>query len=144
MAGVTGTGGSVAAGHQKTVEAASIILEAGGNAWDAALAAMATACVVEPVLASLGGGGFMMVQGADHSVEPILYDFFAHTPQVSRSANEVEFFPVIADFGAAQQEFHIGAGSVAVPGMVAGMSAIHDDLCTMPMTRIFEPAIAFA
>ena len=136
--------GGVAAGHEKTVEAAAIILDAGGNAWDAALAAMAAACVVEPVLASLGGGGFMLAQAAENPANPVLYDFFAHTPKKPRPADEVDFYPVIADFGTAQQEFHVGAGSVAVPGMVAGMDAIHADLGTIPMATILEPAISLA
>ncbi len=140
----TNTGGGVAAGHEKTAEAAYTVLEAGGNAWDAALAAMAAACVVEPVLASPGGGGFMLAFDSESSTGPVLYDFFAHTPQRPRPAQEVEFFPVIADFGTAQQEFHIGAGSVAVPGMIAGMAAIHADLCRMPMANILEPAILMA
>jgi gamma-glutamyltranspeptidase / glutathione hydrolase len=144
MANTGKSGGGVAAGHDKTVEAAAIILEAGGNAWDAALAAMAAACVVEPVLASPGGGGFMLARAADQSAEPVVYDFFAHTPQIARPTNEVEFYPIVADFGTAQQEFHVGAGAVAVPGMVAGMAAIHDDFCTMPMVEILEPAISLA
>ena len=52
--------GAVAAGHPLTAEAAFEVLRAGGNAFDAALAGLCAACVVEPVLASLGGGGFML------------------------------------------------------------------------------------
>ena len=49
--------GIVAAGHQETARSACEMLRAGGNAFDASLAAMLTACVVEPVLASPGGSG---------------------------------------------------------------------------------------
>ena len=49
--------GVVAAGHPETVKAAEEVLRAGGNAFDAIVAAHFVACVVEPVLASLGGGG---------------------------------------------------------------------------------------
>ena len=57
--------GVVAAGHSKTAEAGKIILEAGGNAFDAAVAAALASCVAEPTLASLGGGGFLLAHTAD-------------------------------------------------------------------------------
>ena len=66
--------GAVAAGHDVTARAAADVLEAGGNAFDAVTAAMWTACVAEPVLASLGGGGFVMTRPAGKP--PRLYDFF--------------------------------------------------------------------
>ena len=52
--------GVVAAGHRLTAQAGSDILEAGGNAFDAAVAAALASCVVEPSLTSLGGGGFLL------------------------------------------------------------------------------------
>lgn len=136
--------GGVAAGHIETTNAAAHILEMGGNAWDAALAAMAAACVVEPVLASPGGGGFFLARGAGMPNSPTVYDFFVQTPQNARDRHDVEFFPVLADFGTAQQEFHIGAGAVGVPGMMPGMAMIHEDLASMPLGDIMEPAIALA
>jgi gamma-glutamyltranspeptidase/glutathione hydrolase len=57
--------GCVAAGHPVTADAAHEVLRAGGNAFDAALAAVAAACVAEPVLASPGGGGFLLARPAD-------------------------------------------------------------------------------
>ncbi len=130
--------GIISAGHEETARAAAIILEEGGNAFDAALGAMLAACVAEPVLASLGGGGFLLAcpVGAD----PVLYDFFVQTPGAKLPSDQVDFFPVIADFGTAQQEFHIGLGAMACPGLVRGLFGVHADLCTMPMARIVEPA----
>ena len=52
--------GVVAAGHEQTARAAEEILRSGGNAFDAVVAAHLVACVVEPVLSSLGGGGFLL------------------------------------------------------------------------------------
>lgn len=46
--------GAIATGHPVTSAAAAEILCEGGNAFDAIIAAHFTACVVEPVLASLG------------------------------------------------------------------------------------------
>ncbi len=136
--------GAIAAGHPETVAAGIQVLENGGNVWDAALACMAAACVVEPVLSSLGGGGFMLVQDRSSGTRPVLYDFFAQTPGKLRRANETDFFPVTVDFGTAQQEFHIGTGACAVPGMVPGMYTIHRDLCSMPLSAILKPAIDIA
>ena len=135
--------GVVAAGHKVTCEAAAEVLHEGGNAFDAAIAAMATASVPEFVFSSLGGGGFLMARPASSS-KAICYDFFAQTPGVKRREDEIEFYAIDADFGPATQEFHIGAGAAAVPGMVQGLYSIHEDLGSVPMTRLFEPAILAA
>lgn len=134
--------GAVAAGHRVTAEAAEEILKDGGNAFDAIVAAHFCACVVEPVLASLAGGGYML--GKKSGAAPALYDFFVHTPRNKNIASRSDFFPIHADFGATKQEFHIGLGSAAVPGSVAGMFKIHEDLCSLPMQRLLEPAIRAA
>jgi gamma-glutamyltranspeptidase/glutathione hydrolase len=133
--------GVIAAGHPQTLEAARLILEAGGNAFDAALAALCAACVSEPVLASLGGGGFLM---ATRDRETRLYDFFAQTPKYRRPMDEVDFHPILADFGGTQQEFHIGLGSMAVPGVLRGLFQVHRELGSIPMQRLVEPAVALA
>jgi gamma-glutamyltranspeptidase / glutathione hydrolase len=132
------SGGVIAAGHEQTVLAAKTILEDGGNAFDAAVAAHLAACIAEPVLASLAGGGFLLARtsgGMD-----ILYDFFVQTP-VKKRKGDVEFYPIMGNFGETEQEFHIGAGSAATPGTVKGLFAIHRELCTMPMEELARPAI---
>ncbi len=134
--------GVIAAGHELTVHAAEEILRDGGNAYDAVVAAHLAACATEPVLSSLAGGGFLLAQGPDRS--RIVYDFFAQTPCRCRSYPEVNFFPISADFGETSQEFHIGMGSFATPGTISGLFAIHRDLCSMPMTRLAEPAVRMA
>ncbi len=134
--------GVVAAGHAETAKAAELILKEGGNAFDAVVAAHLAACVAEPVLSSLGGGGFLLAHtaaGVDR-----LYDFFVQTPRRKRPVEETDFYPISADFGRARQEFHIGPGATATPGTVMGLFAVHKDLCTMPMTRLAEPAIELA
>jgi gamma-glutamyltranspeptidase/glutathione hydrolase len=130
--------GAIAAGHEKTAEAAKQILQEGGNAFDAALAAMLAACVAEPVLASLGGGGFLLAHRGDG--QATLYDFFAQTPLHRSPPSNIDFHPIMADFGTAQQEFHIGLGSMATPGMVRGIFTIHRDLCRLPLEVIIAPA----
>ena len=54
----------VAAGHPLTAEAGARVLREGGNAVDAAVGAMLTSFVAEPLLTGLGAGGYMMVAGA--------------------------------------------------------------------------------
>jgi len=134
--------GAVAAGHSKTAEAATLILEAGGNAFDAALAALCASCVVEPVLTSLGGGGFMLAHSGKSNTR--LFDFFVQTPKIKRPTDEIDFYPIMADFGTAQQEFHIGMGSIATPGAIRGLFDIHRQLGSIPISTIMEPAINYA
>jgi gamma-glutamyltranspeptidase/glutathione hydrolase len=138
--------GVVAAGHMETCRAAAAMLEAGGTAVDAALAGLAAACVAEPVLASLGGGGFLAVrvnEGA-HAGRSVVYDFFTQTPKRPQPAAAIDFRPVLADFGPEQQQFHIGWGAIATPGVVRGLFEAHRDLGRMPMRAIVEPAVRLA
>lgn len=134
--------GIVAAGHRLTAEAAEHVLRDGGNAFDAALAGLSAACVTEPLLASLGGGGFMLAQPAGEPVRA--YDFFTHTPRQRCPENEMDFYSVLVDFGSATQAFHIGRGSIAVPGLIRGLFDIHRDLGTVPMRILVEPARGYA
>jgi gamma-glutamyltranspeptidase/glutathione hydrolase len=139
---LAGQAGIAASGHIETSRAAAHLLEAGGNAFDAALGALCAACVAEPMLASLGGGGFLMAQPA--RAPSVVHDFFVQTPGRHRPQAELEFYPITADFGAATQEFHIGMGSIAVPGVVAGLFEIHGRYCRLPLTEIMGPAIDLA
>jgi len=133
----------VAAGHVLTAQAAAEILEDGGNAFDAALAGTFTSFIAEAVFASPGGGGFLMARQAGKD-KAALFDFFVETPLKRRAESDVSFFPIHADFGPAKQEFHIGLGSSATPGMVPGLFAIHEALCRLPMKRLVEPAVRAA
>jgi len=134
--------GVAASGSAEVSQTAVEILKAGGNAFDAALGALCTASIAEPLLVSLGGGGFML--GLPDGEKPRVYDFFCQTPAQRRPDDELEFFPIIADFGTAEQEFHIGMGSIAVPGIVAGICQAHRDLGRMPLGDIISPAIDLA
>lgn len=74
--------------------------------------------------------------------QAVLYDFFAHTPL--RKRDEVDFHPVLADFGTVTQEFHIGMGSIATPGIVRGAFDVHRELGSMGIKDILAPAIGLA
>src|ERR671921_1244598 len=70
--------GVVAAGHPLTAQAGADVLRAGGNAVDAAVAAVLMSFVAESPLTGPGAGGFMLVHtagGEDH-----LLDFFVAAP----------------------------------------------------------------
>ncbi|RMD60080.1 MAG: gamma-glutamyltransferase, partial [Nitrospirae bacterium] len=134
----------VAAGHHLTCEAASLMLKEGGNAFDAAVAAGFASTVVEPTLSSLGGGGFMLAYKRVEGKEK-LFDFFVNTSGKGRNGEiEPHFFPITVNFRDSLQDFHIGMGSVAVPGVIKGLLHIHDKLCTLPLKKILEPAIRYA
>ncbi len=134
--------GAIAAGHPKTAEAGIEMFRLGGNVFDAVVAAVLAACVVEPTLTSLGGGGFLLAHTADN--RNTLFDFFTQTPRQQRNPAEVDFYPVDVNFGTVTQEFHVGLGSIAVPGTVAGLFHVHQRLGRLPFKAIAAPAIHYA
>ncbi len=134
--------GIVSAGHKVTAETAIEILNAGGNAYDAAIGALLASFVAEPCMSSAGGGGFLLAHTAKG--KNLLFDFFCQTPKSKKPLNTLEFFPVELNFGDAKETFHIGAGSIAVPGSVAGIFDIHKNLCTIPLSTLAQPAIKLA
>src|SRR5213078_2342599 len=112
--------GVVAAGHPGTARAGAEALRAGGNAVDAALAAMLASFACEPLLTSLGAGGYMLVVEPGHA--PVLLDFFVEAPGRGVDAGaRAELVPVSVSFGDAIQVFNIGPASVGTYGMAAGV-----------------------
>jgi gamma-glutamyltranspeptidase/glutathione hydrolase len=136
------TAGVIAAGHPKTAEAGVEILRSGGNAFDAAVAALLASFVTEPGLTSAAGGGFLLAHTQDN--QNILFDFFTQTPRQKRKLHEINFYSIEIDFGGAVQEFHIGLGSMAVPGNIAGIFHVHKRLGRLPFEVVAEPAISYA
>lgn len=131
--------GCVAAGHQITAEAAADILRDGGNAIDACIAGLWAACAAEPVFCAPGGGGFLIVKPAGKP--PRLHDFFVDTPLRKLSDDQIDFRDIEVDFGTTTQDFHIGAGSTATPGLVAGLFDLAERYATRPMPVLAEPAM---
>lgn len=117
------------------------MLGAGGNAYDAAIAAALTACVAEPVFCSLGGGGHALVRRAGRA--PQLLDFFCQTPR-RRRLDRLDFYPITGDFGPDTQEFHVGMASIAVPGVIAGLFALHERMGSLPFASLVAPAVSLA
>ena len=140
--------GIVACGHPLVSGAAAEILQAGGNAFDAAVAAGFASAVAEPTLTSLGGGGFLLARtnSANRESEEILFDFFVDTPGQGRKEELLEphFFPVTVHFPASDQIFNVGLGSVAVPGNLKGFLHVHKRLGRLPLKTVVAPALHLA
>jgi len=136
---------SVAAtGHEAVTKAAAVILSAGGNAFDAVVAAGFAGAVAEQTLTSLGGGGFLLARTAES--QEIFFDFFVDTPGIGLDLPlpEPHFFPIGINFGGSVQEFNIGLGSVAVPGTLKGLIHVHERLGRLPLAEVLEPAVELA
>lgn len=135
---------SVASGHPRVTEAACAILQAGGNAFDAVVAAGFASAVVEPALTSLGGGGFLLARTAQGRA--VLFDFFVNTPGQGLRASQLQphFLPITVRFPSSEQIFNVGLGSVAVPGILRGYLHVHRRLGRLPLTDVLAPAIHLA
>jgi len=131
---------AVASGHPATTAAAIEVLEAGGNAVDACVAAGFAAAVAEPTLTSLAGGGFLLARTRDG--QEVLFDFFVDTPGLGRPAGgpPLDFDEVVVRFSGAEQAFHVGLGSVAVPGCLAGWLHAHRRLGRVDLGVVTAPA----
>lgn len=134
----------MASGHPCVTVAAREILLAGGNAFDAVVAAGFAAAVAEPALTSLGGGGFLLARTAQGRAA--LFDFFVDTPGRGLRASELDphFLPVTVRFPGSEQIFNVGMGSVAVPGTLKGYLHIHRQLGRLPLREVIAPAIHLA
>jgi len=131
--------GAIAAGHPLTAEAGARVLREGGNAVDALLAAAFTAFVTEGPLTGPTGGGFALVHEPNGSTT--MLDCFFGVP--TTRLGEME--ELVIDFGdAGTQVFHVGEGSVPVPGLLAGLEQLHRRFSTREWRDHVEPAIASA
>ncbi|QBI18232.1 gamma-glutamyltransferase [Egibacter rhizosphaerae] len=110
----------VSAGHPLAVDVGMDVLEDGGNAMDAAVAASYALGVVEPFGSGLGGGGALVRH--EPGEEPQAYDYREIAPQSGE----------------------IPASDIGVPGFAAGMAHVHEAHGTGDLERLIEPAIALA
>src|SRR6195952_834905 len=134
--------GVVAAGHPLSAEAGASILRDGGNAVDAAVAAVLASFAVESPLTGLGAGGFMAVH---HRGETTLLDFFVAVPGVARTPRTGELEPIDVVFDAeTTQTFFVGPVSCGVPGTPAGLVEALRRFGSMPLAQLVKPAIRLA
>jgi gamma-glutamyltranspeptidase/glutathione hydrolase len=123
-----------------TAEAGARVLREGGNAVDAAVAAVLMSFVCESPLTGPGAGGFMLVHTA--SGENVLLDFFVAAPGIGSGQEAGELTPIEVAFSAeAIQVFHVGPASCGVYGTLRGVSDALARYGTMPLSELVaEPA----
>ena len=134
----TGTGGAVATISEKASAAALAILNGGGNAVDAAVAAAATLGVTDPFSCGIGGGGFMVVYLAkDKRVITIDH----------RETAPASFSPSVFTDNGKPMDFDTAVASgasVGVPGTVRGWHEALERYGTMSFKQVLAPAIQVA
>ncbi len=134
--------GVVAAGHPASAAAGAAALQAGGNAVDAAVAAVLTSFVAEPLLTGLGAGGYLLV--APPGQQPLLLDFFVETPGRGADARPAPMTDVLVTFEGTTQVFEVGASSCGTFGAPAGVAAAVEQFGRMPLAELTAPAARLA
>ena len=136
---------AASAGTPYAAEAAAEAYRAGGNAADAAVAAAAAVSVTEPLLSSIGGGGFALVRDPDGEAE--LIDYYDAMPGkgLPASAFGAGGSPqtVILKYGAGVNST-VGGASVAVPGALRGWEALLERHGRLTLGQTLAPAIRLA
>ncbi len=131
------TNSAVSTSQPLATQAAAEVLNQGGNAVDAAIAAALMLGVAEPGNSGLGGGGFALVHEPTTGVDVSL-DFRERAPLGLKPAEITE--AVQKDPGALRN----GALSVAVPAEWNGLNELHRRFGSLPMSRLARPAILAA
>src|SRR3954447_9949387 len=135
--------GMVAAGHPVTAEAGARVLREGGNAVDAAVAAVLASWVAEPLLTGPGAGGYLLVAGAGE--EPTLLDFFVEAPgRGADPSQRADLLPAEVSFGDVAQVFNIGPAAVGTYGSPAGLAAAIERWGSRPASELAGPAAELA
>jgi gamma-glutamyltranspeptidase/glutathione hydrolase len=134
----TGTGGAVATISEQASQSAMRILNGGGNAIDAAVAAAATLGVTDPFSCGIGGGGFMVIYLAKDK-RVITIDHRETAPGSFSPAAFLENGKPV-DF-----ETAVASGaSVGVPGTVRGWHEALERYGSMRFKQVLAPAIEVA
>ena len=126
--------GSIATPHHLATEAGAAVIEAGGNAIDAALTAAAALCVVYPNNVALGGDLVALVRSPDGQVRFL---------NATGPAAKAESLENLRKLHGEKLPLH-GIDTVTVPGGVCGWNQLHEAGATRPWARHLDAAIAFA
>ena len=137
--------GMVATKDRAATQAGVEVLEAGGNAVDAAVAACFAVGVVEPASSGIGGGGYLVYQVGD---EGGVVGFPMRAPLRARpDMFALTGEPAVGVFGWAGvvDDANLeGYRSIATPGAVAGLCEAHRRLGRLPLADVMAPAVRLA
>jgi len=150
----TGSSGAVASSSWYASKAGLEILQAGGNAVDAAIAVAYTLGVVEPYTSGIGGGGFMTVYSAETG-EVTMVDFRETAPAAATADMWLEDDGTVGFYtnaegqtfsGAYSRKNHMGGLACAVPGEVAGLEYALENFASGSFSRreLMQSAIDYA
>lgn len=136
---VTGQHSMVVTNNKWATKAAQAMLDKGGNAFDAAIAAGFVLGLTEPQSSGIGGGGYALTY-VQSSQQLLAYDGRETAPH---SVNSNWF---LDDHGKtlAMQDAILSAKSIAVPGEVALFYKLHKDKGKLPWHMLLQPAITLA
>ena len=134
--------------RSKAAQVGAEVLAAGGDCVDAVIATTFALGVLEPWMSGLGGGGAMVLYRAREDRYEVI-DYGMRAPRSLRP----EDYPLTGD-GAASDIFpwprvkddrnlH-GPGSIAVPGVVAGMEEAHRRHAKLPWKELLAPSVKLA
>ncbi len=141
------TSGMVVSAHPLASAAGAAMLNAGGNAIDAAVAASFVISVVRPQSTGIGGGGFLMYHDETAKTQRI-FDFRERAPIKSSAKmfmDESGEYKKIDYFGTQIKDPSVnGHLSVAIPGTVKGLVEIHQELGKLGLRVVMGPAIEAA
>src|SRR6266700_1879450 len=127
----------VASVHELASRAGVEMMQAGGNAVDAAVATGFALAVVHPQAGNLGGGGFMLIRMAAGPVRFI--DYREKAPAAATAGMYLD-----ARGNVIENASLVGYKAIAVPGSVAGMVYAAKKYGKLPLQRVMSPAIKLA
>ena len=134
-----GKNGVVSTGKYEASKIGADIIEAGGNAVDAAVAVGFALGVCEPQSSGIGGGGFMLIHSADTG-ENVFVDIREPAPAKA----EPGMWPVDEEGELTDDTKWLGGPSVGVPGEVKGLLYALDTYGTMTREQVMNPSIKMA
>jgi gamma-glutamyltranspeptidase/glutathione hydrolase len=131
---------SIASGSPLSAEAGADIADAGGNAVDAAVAAVLVSMCTDPGVIAPGGGGFLTIWPAGD--EPVVIDAYAEMPGrgLARERFGAGGREIWMEYGGGTRTI-VGPGSVAVPGALAGFGLAIERYGSLPWREILQPAV---
>jgi gamma-glutamyltranspeptidase/glutathione hydrolase len=132
-----GRHGMAVSAHRLASEVGAEILQAGGNAIDAAVAVGYALAVVDPCCGNIGGGGFMLIRLADGT--RLFINFREKAPRAARRDMYLDVS------GAVRREASLtGYLAAGVPGTVMGLDRALSGYGRLDRARVMAPAIALA